>query len=108
MPSEVVGKFPVRGNHVVLCRVEYHKGRGYFFCADPVQERDDGITVINLGMVMAGRMEMLRKSGRFSQKTFDSLVTQYRMHCQAEAPVVMRHVAEATERVPVEAANAND
>jgi|688.fasta_scaffold1118099_2 hypothetical protein len=107
MPSEVVGKFPVRGNHVVLCRVEYHKGRGYFFCADPVQEREDGITVINLGMVMAGRMELLQDAKRFSQKTFDSLVHEYRLLCRAEDPRVMRHVAEATERVPQEVSNAS-
>jgi hypothetical protein len=105
MPSEVVGKFPVRGDHVVLCRVVYYKGRGYFFCADPVQEREDGITVVCLGMAMAGRAELLRDSKRFSQKTFDSLVQQYRMHCQSEAPIVMRHVAEATERVPQEVSN---
>ncbi len=102
MPSEVVAKFPVRGNHVVLCRVEYHKGRGYFFCADPVQEREDGIAVISLGMVMAGRMELLKEAKRFSQKTFDYLVWTYRNACAAETPTVMRHVAEATERVPQE------
>lgn len=106
MPSEVVAKFPVRGNHVVLCRVEYHKGRGYFFCADPVQERDDGITVINLGMVMAGRMELVKEAKRFSRKTFDDLVWAYRNLCAVEDPRVMRHVAEATERVPVEVTNA--
>jgi hypothetical protein len=106
MPSEVVAKFPVRSDHVVLCRVEHHKGRGYFFCADPVQEREDGITVICLSMVMAGRMELVKESRRFSQKTFDSLVNEYRLLCRAEDPRVMRHVAEATERVPQEVSNA--
>jgi hypothetical protein len=105
MPSEVVAKFPVRGDHVVLCRVEYHKGRGYFFCADPVQEREDGITVLSLGMVMAGRMELLKEAKRFSQKTFDDLVWTFRNACAAEDPRVMRHVAEAAERVPEEARN---
>jgi hypothetical protein len=105
MPSEVVAKFPVRGDHVVLCRVEYHKGRGYFFCADPVQEREDGITVLSLGMVMAGRMELLKEAKRFSQKTFDDLVWTFRNACAAEDPRVMRHVAEAAERVPEETSN---
>jgi hypothetical protein len=95
MPSEVVAKFPVRGDHVVLCRVEYHKGRGYFFCAD----------VLSLGMVMAGRMELAKEAKRFSQKTFDDLVWTFRNACAAEDPRVMRHVAEAAERVPKEVSN---
>jgi hypothetical protein len=102
MSSEAVGKFPVRGKWFVLCRVEYHKGRGYFFSADPVQDMGGGVISIDLGMAMAGRAELLRESKRFSQKTFDSLAQQYRMHCRAEAPIVMRHVAEATERIPME------
>jgi hypothetical protein len=103
--SITVGRFPVRENWFIMCRVSYYKGRGYFFEADPVQDMGDGIISIRLS-VLGGRMELLQEAKRLSRKTLERLAEQMREACKAESPTVMRHVAEATERVPKEVANA--
>jgi hypothetical protein len=98
--SVTVGRFPVQGKNFILCRVSYYKGRGYFFEADPCEDMGDGVIAISLGVLhRAGRMELLKEAKRFSQKTFEELASHWRNSCAAEAPCVMRHVAEATERV---------
>ncbi len=99
MDSETVGQFHVRDNWHILCRVTYHKGSGYFFEADPMQDMGDGVICLPLGAIMAGRAEVLLPAKRFSRKQFESLTDQMRDECKSEAPRVMRHVAEATERV---------
>lgn len=99
MDSETVGQFHVRDNWHILCRVTYHKGSGYFFEADPMQDMGDGVICLPLGAIMAGRAEVLLPAKRFSRKQFTALTNQMRDECRSEAPRVMRHVAEATERV---------
>ena len=99
MNTEQVGQFHVRDNWHILCRVTYRKGAGYLFEADPMQDMGDGVICLPLGMIMAGRAELLLPAKRFSRKQFDTLAQQMRGECGAEAPRVMRHVAEATERV---------
>lgn len=101
--SVQVGRFDVHGASFVLCRVSYSKGLGYFFAADPCEDMGDGVIYINLGDVYrAGRLELLKEAKRFSQKTFDELAAKWRAACDAEAPEVMRHVAEVTERMKPE------
>ena len=98
--SVTVGKFHVRAKHFILCRVTYYKRRGYCLEVDPCEDLGNGMISINLGDVYrAGRLELLKDAKRFSQKTFDELAGQWRAACDAEAPQVMRHVAEATERM---------
>ncbi|MEB3209544.1 MAG: hypothetical protein VKK63_11615 [Synechococcus sp.] len=99
MDSETVGQFHVRDNWHILCRVTYRKGAGYLFEADPMQDMGDGVICLPLGAILAGRAEVLLPAKRFSRKQFAALAQQMRSECEAEAPRVMRHVAEATERV---------
>jgi hypothetical protein len=99
--SAIVGTFPVRDKWSIRCQVTYHKGRGYFFSADPVEDLGDGLISIRLSM-LGLRPEFLQEAKRFSRKTFDQLVSQMRDVCKSESPTVMRHVAEAAERVPKE------
>lgn len=99
MASENVGQFHVRDNWHILCRVTYRKGAGYLFEADPMQDIGDGVISLPLGAILAGRAELLLPAKRFSRKQFEALANQMRDECKSEAPRVMRHVAEATERV---------
>jgi hypothetical protein len=99
--SVTVGQVPVRDNWAVRCQVSYYKGRGYFFSATPVEDLGDGLISIRLSM-LGLRPELLQEAKRFSRKTFDQLVAQMRDACNAGAPIVERHVADATGRVPKE------
>jgi hypothetical protein len=102
--SVQVGSFPVRDKWFILCRVQYVKGRGYFFVADPCEDMGDGVIAISMGMCLAGRMALLKEAKRFSQKTFDELATRMNAACRMEDLFVMKHVAEATERLTQETA----
>ena len=64
-----------------------------------MQDMGDGVICLPLGAILAGRAELLLPAKRFSRKQFETLTTQMRDECKYEAPRVMRHVAEATERV---------
>jgi hypothetical protein len=99
--SAIVGTFPVRDKWSIRCQVTYYKGRGYFFSADPVEDLGNGLISMRFSL-FAGRMEFLQEAKRFSRKTFDQLASQMRDACKSESPTVMRHVAEAAERVPKE------